>query len=466
MEQVRSYNVAIKDTDNGLTMHCIKETIKYAERMIADLIPIVELHYDDFTENNITTQKAKQAYIEKLFHKTRTNPNPKYEWIDKKYYKTPTYLRRALITYAIGQVQSYKERYNTWLTNGKHGNPPQLKRHHKCPQIPLYRKNMYEDYWVEDNKYYAHIKLRYKGDWKYFTITLSSWGIIFIKKQLKEKGGHLCAPSLVRDHKRNALRFTIEEYIDLPKLLAKDRKVCAIDLGYNKQATCVAMKADGTVIARKFISYDDKKDQIISKMERISRAQENGSVYTHKMWTFINNDNAQLSNLVVTDIIEFAKNFECDVLVFEYLDFNKHRVRGKNAAALSHWRWREIQKKCEERTHRCGMRFARVCAWQTSQLAFDGSGKVKRGDEITPRSNHREPYSYSIVEFSTGKLYDADLNAAYNIAARYFIRELCNELSEEELGIVWAKVPAASKRSTCTLATLKDLWAVLGTLCV
>jgi putative transposase len=45
----------------------------------------------------------------------------------------------------------------------------------------------------------------------------------------------------------------------------------------------------------------------------------------------------------------------------------------------------------------------------TSSWAYDGSGKVKRSQT-----------NYADAVFATGKRYSADLNAAYNIGARYW----------------------------------------------
>ncbi|MBO4378807.1 MAG: transposase, partial [Clostridia bacterium] len=67
-----------------------------------------------------------------------------------------------------------------------------------------------------------------------------------------------------------------------------------------------------------------------------------------------------------------------------------------------------------------------------------------------------------ICRFSTGKIYNCDLNASYNIGARYFIREILKTLpATEGLGIP-AKVPECTRRSTCTLSTLRNLNAVLA----
>ena len=76
-------------------------------------------------------------------------------------------------------------------------------------------------------------------------------------------------------------------------------------------------------------------------------------------------------------------------------------------------RKRDIQTRGEHPAHRRGMRISRICAWNTSRLAYDGSGTVVC-----------DPGNHSLCTFQNGKRYNSDLSASYNFGARYFIREL------------------------------------------
>ena len=99
------------------------------------------------------------------------------------------------------------------------------------------------------------------------------------------------------------------------------------------------------------------------------------------------------------------------------------------------WKHRDIQKTAESLAHKYGMRFSRVNAWNTSRLAYDGSGSVKRGRQMG------EGTPYDICMFPDGKIYNTDLTASYNIGARYFIRELDHELAFTEVPDIMAEVP-------------------------
>ena len=91
-----------------------------------------------------------------------------------------------------------------------------------------------------------------------------------------------------------------------------------------------------------------------------------------------------------------------------------------------------------------------VCAWETSKIAFDGSGYVERDKD-----------NYSMCTFTSGKRYHSDLNASYNIGARYYIREMLKSLPETVRLAVEAKVPQLAKRTTCSLSDLISLNAEL-----
>ena len=105
------------------------------------------------------------------------------------------------------------------------------------------------------------------------------------------------------------------------------------------------------------------------------------------------------------------------------------------------------------KAHKNNMKISRICAKNTSKLAFDGTGVLKRDDN-----------NKSNATFKSGKRYNADLNASYNIGARYFIRELLKPLQETVRSQILAKVPETVRRTTCTYSTLLKLNSALAEL--
>lgn len=150
-----------------------------------------------------------------------------------------------------------------------------------------------------------------------------------------------------------------------------------------------------------------------------------------------------IADKTVKSILDFGIGHGVDVFVLEYLDF-----KGKKTVKRAHfWRYKRIYKVLAQRAHQYGLRIARVNACNTSRLAFDGSGWSKRGCEITPETPYAE------MQFQTGKIYNADLNASYNIGARYFIRQLLKTVTVTQRLALEAKVPQVAKRAPASCLT-------------
>ena len=80
------------------------------------------------------------------------------------------------------------------------------------------------------------------------------------------------------------------------------------------------------------------------------------------------------------------------------------------------WQSQYVQSIVTDKAHRLEMRMTHANAWRTSALDYNGSGYVERGVNG----------NYSLCRFQSGKEYHCDLNASYNIEAKYFIREIIN----------------------------------------
>lgn len=231
-------------------------------------------------------------------------------------------------------------------------------------------------------------------------------------------------------------------------------KICAVDLGLETDATCSIMDKDGTVYARKFISFSEEHDRLHTQLGRIKRNQKRGSRHNKTLWRKVSGISQDIADKTARAIFEFGKEHGVDVFVLEYLDF-----KGKKAVKRAHfWRYKRIYKVLAQKAHQYGLRISRGNARNTSRLAFDGSGWAKRGNEIAPNT------SYSTLQFTTGKFYNADLNASYNIGARYFIRHLLKTVTVTQRLALEAKVPQVAKRSTCTLSDLINLRSALAVL--
>ena len=161
-----------------------------------------------------------------------------------------------------------------------------------------------------------------------------------------------------------------------------------------------------------------------------------------RLWARAKGVNKDIAVKTAGFIMTVANEFKVDVIVMEHLDL-AGRKRGSKRQRLHHWRAKYVQQIVEHQAHRCGTRIRRVCAWNTSKLAFDGTGEVTRDTD-----------NYSMCTFQTGKRYSCDLSASYNIGARYFLREYEKSISATRWRRIAAKVPSCATRITRTLDTL------------
>lgn len=388
--------------------------------------------------------RARFNFAEQLVHSTKKN-KAKYDF-DNHFVKMPQYLRRAAIQAALGAVSSYRSNLANWEAGGKKGKAPQLQPDQRTMPV-FYNKGMYTPSSEPDA---AWLKLYLKNDWVWVKVHLRSTDVKYIQKYWSHVKAS--APTLERRYGKYYLRFAFEEKVQLSDIPVTEQRICAVDLGLNTDAVCSIMRADGTVLARKFVNFPSEKDHLYTVLGRIKRFQrEHGSKNVRNFWKYAQRCNDELAKKVASSIVDFAVLYSIDCIVFEHLDFRGKKVRGSKAQKLSLWRRNGIQSYVEHKAHRCGIHISRICAWGTSRLAFDGSGPLVR-----------DAKNHSLAIFKSGKKYNCDLSASYNIGARYFIRELAKNLPVKARSQLEAKVPEAGRRTSCTLSTLRQLHAAMA----
>ena len=111
--------------------------------------------------------------------------------------------------------------------------------------------------------------------------TFGAYGYGISEKILVRKKS-IC-PTLEKRHHKYFLRFTYTEEVTLTKTSVKEQVICSVDLGINTDAVCTIMRADGTVLGRKFIDHPSEKDRMYRALGRIRRFQrEHGSAQTQE----------------------------------------------------------------------------------------------------------------------------------------------------------------------------------------
>ena len=436
--QTVSYGVKI----NNLTK-CLEPTIKVYRDAVKYLINISLLHYDDYKD--LSAQDAMRV-IENVVHGT-AHREAKYPAFDQKFYKMPSYLRRNAIVTANAKVDSYKKLVEIWKAANCSGKKPRLNSNQDV--LPcFYRDNMF----VETEAGFA-IKVYRNNDWVWQQISLRKTDLDYIHKNcccLKES-----APVLCKLNHGYELRFAYK----LPKSQQKFCKdidvhtVVGVDLGINSDAVCSVVNIDGTVTGQKFIDNPVEKDRLYTTLNRIKKCQSRGNRHNRRLWRTADNYNEAITIKTAVGIVRYAVSVSAEVIVFENLSNLRGKSHGTNKQKVGIWRKKDIQHRTEALAKRYGIRVSYICPYGTSQLAYNGSGKVNRGRDAGYSTN-------ALCRFSDGKQYNCDLSASRNIAARFLLRCKEKSMSATAWLLAQAKVPELRTRTKSTLATLINLSAV------
>lgn len=445
-----SYGMRITNASRVLdkTVQIYRDAVNY-------IVEVALLRFDDISslqaENGVPKEKVRMAFVESLIHTTQSN-DAVYKKFDQNFYKFPSYLRRAAIFEAVGIVSAYKSLVKNWEDGGREGNRPRLNK--TRDSFPcFYKGNTFVK--GEDEKSPAvRLKIYNGSDWVWADFSLRRTDFMYAKNSLAD--WKQSAPTLAKRGHRYELRFAYTTKASCFPCFKKDVDVqtaLGVDLGINTDATCSVIKKDGTVMGQKFINHPIEKDRMYKILNEIKQAQQNGNHKTPRLWRFANNYNTAITTMTASEIVKYAVKNGAQVIVFEHLTI-KGKKRGARKQRLALWRKREVQRRTEAIAKRFGIRVSYICAVNTSRLAYDGSGEVLRGKAAGFKT-------YELCKFSTGKVFNCDLSASRNIAARYFIRVLSKSLSVKEELQVMAKVPDFAKRTSCCLSTLVEASRIL-----
>ncbi|AFZ44566.1 transposase, IS605 OrfB family [Halothece sp. PCC 7418] len=399
------------------------------------LVGVVNAHW-----TTIANAKSRCSEVERLIHQTSKNPNPKYQYFGKRFYKFPSYLRRSAIEFAIGQVSSFFTRYQRWqsgIRSRKDAKPPKLNGNTGC-YPSLYKGQCIK---FSECLTVTEIKVWNGSDWIWTKVAIS-------RKRDRHLLNHaeIKSPALIVNKK--GCQLSVPFKINPAK--KEGSCVCAVDIGINTLATVSIVYPNGTVTARKFIhpSADiDRRDKRLARIRKKARLTKNlhkgfCSTWYRKARQY-NRNIAQHSS---KQIVDFATEHGASVIVFEQLKGWRPKG-GRKGSTLKQrfhgWLHRALVNLTQEKFAEGGGKTEFVYPRGTSSFAFDGSGKVKRSKK-----------NYSLATFSSGKQYNCDLSASYNIGARYWAKKL--KLTRRNDGQLDDGKSSSFKRRTPV--TLSVLW--------
>ena len=393
----------------------------------------------------LTESKNFCSAVERLIHPTRRNSQPKYSYFHQRFYKFPSYLRRAAIEFVKGQVSSYLTRYRAWQSGQrKHRQerPPQFNPEAGCYPA-LYGGNVFQ---LDGELTVARIKVWNSSDWVWQAVPIASKG-------RRHLWGQRQSPTLVVTPTRCQLAVPFR--LD-PNPLSGEA-VCAVDVGINTLATASIVRSDGTVAARRFFhpAVDiDRRDKLADSIRRKARKTKTlHPGFCRGLYRRMRHLNRNIAEQTSRRIADFAAAHGASVVVFEDLQGWKPKAGRKRSGMkkrFHHWLHRSLVERTAEKFRELGGSAQTVYPRGTSSWAFDGSGRIRR-----------DKRQYELATFPNGKRYNADLNASYNIGARYWAHKL--GLTRRKDGQVpHGRSPCGTPRMPATLSLLWDGEAAHG----
>lgn len=435
----------------------IEDMVACYQEATALLAKLVLRYYD--IGNGLDSRHRFSAF-EKAFHATDKHDSAASEF-DRLFPDFPIYYRRSALHKAIGAVDAYKKAIEKWKEDGCRTKEPELTIDRDYMPA-LYKNNVYR--WDSSaGMLTIDIKVREDGKWCYHCFFLRETDVMYIARNCDFSSAK--SPVIRRCGRGFEIALLFKDKVMLPDTPAK--RICSVDIGINYPAVCTIMDSDGHIVAQRFIRGGVMEDRLGRIINTIRGQHRKGNMKLNRIWRYEDNYNTALSIYTAHEIIMFALQYGAECIVLENLDSLKGRIRGRTRRVRVHlWRKKEVIRRTQELAHRFGMRYETVNPYNTSALAYDGSGRIKR-----------DPKDTSKATFKDGRSVPADLNGAINIGSRFFVRQISNEMdaklasadsdtretrkAKEAIAARLNAIRGYSARTQCTRKTLLDTLAVL-----
>jgi IS605 OrfB family transposase len=232
-------------------------------------------------------------------------------------------------------------------------------------------------------------------------------------------------------------------------------RVVSVDVGINTAATLAVLDRTGTVIARRFLTcgkHNDQRDVLSARVaDRQKRSHGGlgrrlGAGFCAGLYRRIASVSLQAARTLSSAILAFAREHGARVVVIEQLKGYRPKGQGRVQRQRFHrFQHRMMVRYLAFGAEEAGLRLLEIAPRGTSRYAYDGSGKVERSRENAAH-----------CRFASGKRYNADLNAAYNIAARGLAVILNIKKPVLDAGAGTGKSSGPAVRMPLVLA---DVWA-------
>jgi len=276
---------------------------------------------------DLSSKEALTA-LEKLTHTTKGNPHPVMPLSDVLAADIPAMFRRAALHGALGSARSFYNHLEKWRKQKENATAKGKKFTIRPPNPPRsWNKSvtLYAGQWKERTAKNIMLKL-----W-----TGSSWVWIKCGTQGRDLPDEweIVSPTLVQDgphwklHTAMQKKFTSPGNVEQQLSTHSETRICSIDLNITKHlAVCSILTVEGTVVATRFIKGGKELHGLRKRqLGRVARNRSKTGIIAEgeqdnvAFWTKIRALDEDCAHQVSYRIIQFAREYQASILVFEHL---------------------------------------------------------------------------------------------------------------------------------------------------
>jgi len=377
---------------------------------------------------------AKEALtaLEKLTHTTEQNPYPVMP-LSEIQQDIPAMFRRAAIHAALGSARSFYSHLAKWRKR-KEKAEAKGKKFHERPPVPPRSWNksatLYAGMWRERTESSIVVKVWTGTCWAWLKVRITGRELPFDVE--------IGSPQLIKHGNQWWLHTPVERQFKSPGKIEKQittnaqTRICAVDLNINENiAVCTIQTLEGSILATKFIGGGRRISGFRKKLlGRIARNRHQTGIIAEgeqdnaDLWNKIRHVDEHLAHLVSARIVQFAKQHEATVLVFEHLgnlkpEKGKYSHRGNTKRA--YWMKGRIFTYAKYKAWNAGIITSRVNPRNTSRECACCHSLVARYAQGQPAEGYT-PGAPLVLCPECGMQGNADRNASLMIGQRLVMR--------------------------------------------
>ena len=215
------------------------------------------------------------------------------------------------------------------------------------------------------------------------------------------------------------------------------KRTLGIDLGIKHLVVITIMEGD-KLLKTEFIRGSKLNDLRYSALKTITEKQKlsgkpvKGERSNKNLWQYISNLNEDIAHQVSARIVALAKEFNCQVIIFENL--NNFNRKAKNKATrlnlkLNYWLHGKIVDYTRYKAYAEKILTVERSPFMTSQIHYK-SNQV--GERFSPASE----FGKSLIMFEDGTTLNADFNASLNLHRKFhktFPKLVMKEIKQKKL---------------------------------